>query len=116
MTYRIHSVEAFLGKQVILWLEDETTGQRTWDGTEHCVRVTVDKAPALIQELVRAYAETMQNALIEVAAGGCRTCNNTRRVNGVMFQRGSGDPCPKCMPRAEERIRRAVMLPPKERP
>jgi hypothetical protein len=119
MTFRIRNIEAFHGKQVILWLEDETTHSSTKsDGQgEWCVRLTVDEAPQVIAALNAAYSQTMQHALIDVAAGGCRTCNNTRRVNRAMFDlKGtSGDPCPVCIPRAEERIRKAVMLKPKDR-
>lgn len=117
MNYRIHGIEAFSGRQIILWLEDETTHQQEWDGVQRCVRLTIDEAPAVIEQLISAYSQTMQNALIEVAAGGCRTCGNTRRVNQALldFNRTSGEPCPVCIPRAEERIRKAVMLKPKER-
>ena len=118
-SYHVYNIEAFHGKQVILWLEDEITHQRQFgpSGTTPCVRLTVDEAPAFIEQLIAAYSQTMQHALIDVAAGGCRTCNNTRRVNRALLDLDgtSGEPCPVCIPRAEERIRKSVMLQPKGR-
>jgi hypothetical protein len=114
VTFNVAGVESLHGKQIIVHLADEVTksrekpdGNGTW-----VVRITADEAPRIIQALQQAYAETMQRALIEVAAGGCRTCNNTRRVNrAVMDLEGvTGEPCPVCIPRAEERIRKTLFL------
>lgn len=52
----------------------------------------------------------MDAAMVDVAAGGCRTCNNTRRVNRALIDLDgvTGEPCPVCIPRAEERIKRSM--------
>lgn len=105
--YRVRSIDPFIGNQVIVWLEDEQSGDPgPGDGTEWCVRVTMDEARGLLTELFNAYAVTMQNIAVELAAGGCRACGNTRRVGG--------DPCPTCMPRAQDRLRKAAHLRPRE--
>ena len=114
MTFKIRRVEAFHpGKQVILWLEDEVTHSTTMpEGGEWCVRITVPEAPAVIEQLVAAYTHSFQKAMIEVAAGGCRTCNNTRRVNRALIDLDgmTGEPCPVCIPRADERIRKSMSV------
>lgn len=105
MTYRIREVEAFGGKQIILWLEDETTGAiGPNELTNWCVRLTVDEARLIIPAIFDAYAQTMQDIATELAAGGCRTCRNTRR------DLTNSGPCPVCMPRAERRLRDKVIL------
>lgn len=116
MTYRVHSVEAFTGNQVIVWLEDEQTGARgPGNGSQWCVRVTIDEAPAILSALLSAYVTSIQNVVIELAAGGCRTCRGERRINVNHLSRlmggdGGGEPCPVCMPRAEKRLRQYLRM------
>lgn len=115
MTFRIRNIEAFHpGKQIIIWLEDEITGSTSKGNGqgEWCVRLTVDEAPRAIEALTTAYVNTIQSVLVDVAAGGCRTCDNTRRVNRNLIDLDgvSGDPCPVCIPRAEERIRKSTRI------
>ncbi len=117
MPFRIARVEAFTGNQVILWLADEHSGQTsTVEGSEWCVRLRADSIHPLIADLLEAYGRTMAKVMLEVAAGGCRTCGNTRLVDvnhlaDLMAGGGGGKPCPVCVPRAEERIRKAAHLP-----
>lgn len=112
MAFQIRRVEAFHpGKQIILWLEEETTHNiHMPNGGEWCVRITVPDAPIIIEQLVAAYANSIQAAMVDVAAGGCRTCSNTRRVNRALIDLDgiTGEPCPVCIPRAEERIKRSM--------
>jgi hypothetical protein len=114
MTFRIRSIEAFHpGKQIIIWLEDETSGSsRMPNGGEWCVRLTIDEAPQAIAALNAAYTNTVQSVMIDVAAGGCRICENTRRVNRTLIDLDgtSGDPCSVCIPRAEQRIRKSTQI------
>lgn len=112
MTYVVREVEAFSGNQIILWLSDESTGVTgPGNGSNWCVRVTVDEAPGILADFLAAYATSMQNIAIDLAAGGCRNCGNERRVgvnhlSKLMGGAGGGQPCPVCMPRAEKRLRR----------
>lgn len=112
MTYVVREIEAFTGNQIIIWLQDEATGNHlTESGSSWCVRVTVDEAPGILASLVAAYATSMQNIAIDLAAGGCRNCGNERRVgvnhlSKLMGGAGGGQPCPVCMPRAEKRLRK----------
>lgn len=108
-SFRIRSIDPFVGNQIILWLEDEQSHATGPDGnsSEWCVRLTIDEARTKIAELFDAYAQVMQNVAIEVAAGGCRTCGNDRQMR-------DGSPCPVCIPRAESRIRTAAHLRPKQ--
>lgn len=111
MTYRIHRVQPWVGNQIILWLEDEhtkETGPDGPDGSQWCVRVTVDEARKLIPDIMNAYAVVMQNIAMELACGGCRTCKNERTING--------SPCPVCIPRGEKKLRSVVHLKPKDMP
>ncbi len=118
MAFQVERVEAFLGNQVILWLADETTGSTRMpnDAGEWCVRLRADQISPFIRDLLDAQAKTLSNILLDVAAGGCRTCGNERRIginHFAMLTGGDagGEPCPVCVPRAEERIRKAARLP-----
>lgn len=120
--FRIHSIENMSGKQVILWLKDEHGRTESPDDLSYCVRLPVDEAPQVIADLVEAYASVMQEAMIDIAAGGCRTCGNRRRIAvdggrwSALFHGGEFKPCPVCVPRAEKRIRASLFLPRRHRP
>lgn len=112
-TFRVHSVEpAVFGKgTVIVQLMTErgsfTEGD---DGLGYVVRLTVDEQPVLLAALLDAYRNAVQTALVDLAAGGCRTCGNRRRVGtnplaGLLGGDEGGTPCPTCIPRAERRLR-----------
>lgn len=121
MTYEIKSIKPFGAHQIIIWLADEqshATGPNGASGPQWCVRITVDKAATHLRAFLDAYAQVMSELTIDVAAGGCRTCKNKRKVNQALFDfdNVTGEPCPVCLPRAEERIRKAAMITPKERP
>lgn len=93
----VNRIENFIGNQVIIWLEEEHTGKTEDErGLSYCVRVPVGDAPRVMQEMIAAYVKAMENTMVHVAAGGCRTCHNKRFVNG--------EPCPVCIPRAEKRV------------
>jgi hypothetical protein len=108
MTFRIREVQPFVGKQIILWLEDEQSHLRGPDGDEGaqwCVRLTMDEARSLLPSMMDAYAVCMQELAMELAMGGCRTCRNGRVVDGR--------PCPVCVPRGERRLRSVAHLRPR---
>lgn len=105
MTFRIRHVQPWVGNQIILWLEDEhshETGPDGDEGSQWCVRMTVDEARGIIPSIIDAYAVAMQNIAMELACGGCRTCKNERTIDG--------SPCPVCIPRGEKKLRSVVHL------
>lgn len=111
MNWKIRGVEPWSKGQTVIWLEDPNTGaDGPGDGTQWCATVRLPELPGLIQQLFEAYTKQMQDLAVDLAAGGCRTCKNTRRVNGnplaaLMGQDDGSKPCPDCLPRAEKRLR-----------
>ena len=104
----IDKIEATSRHQIIVTLKGERTGaDGPGDGTQYVVRITVDEAATIVRDLFDAYARALSELAIDVAAGGCRTCGNERRVNRALFDftGTSGDPCPVCVPRAVKRIK-----------
>lgn len=104
-TYVVDRVEGqFPGNQIIIWLADESSGKTSEsDGTgSFCVRIVLPEAPLIIQALIEAHANTLQAVAEELAMGGCRTCANKRQVNG--------GPCPVCVPRGKERLRKLARM------
>lgn len=112
-TYRVESVEpAVFGKgTVIVNLVTEQGGHTVGpDGCTYVLRLTIDEQPVLLGALLDAYRNAVQTALVDLAAGGCRTCDNRRRVGtnplaGLLGGDEGGTPCPTCIPRAERRLR-----------
>lgn len=125
-TFVVRRVESFVGKQIIIWLSEEqggATGPQGDGGPQWCVRVTADDAPRVMRELADAYVSVMQALALDLAAGGCRTCSNTRKVStdasgkqrayvGLMDGE-AWQPCPVCVPRAEKRLRSIAHFSPK---
>jgi hypothetical protein len=116
-SYRIDRVQPWGGAQVILWLADARTGAtEDEDGLTFCIQLKADAIAPLIHDLANAHNEVLSRIMLELAAGGCRTCGNRRKVNvnhlaALMGGDEGGEPCPTCVPRAEERIRKAAHLP-----
>lgn len=102
----IDRIESFMdGGQIIIWLKDEQTGATEDDqGLSYCVRITLMEAPGWIGQFLAAYAKSMQSVATNLAAGGCRECRNERKI----YRDGKWKECPKCIPRAEERLRKLV--------
>jgi hypothetical protein len=118
-THRIHKVEPLGSHQVVIWLEDNDGRTEDAKGLSMCVQLSADAIAPLIHELTDAHMDVLGRVMLELAAGGCRTCNNTRMVGvnhlaALFHGDGGGEPCPVCVPRAEERIRRAAHLPPRK--
>lgn len=85
--------------QIIIFLElDGFTEDEK--GSSYCVRLTLPEAPEVIGDLIRCYSQAMEDVALQLAAGGCRTCDNTRMVKG--------EQCPVCVPRAHKRLREKV--------
>ncbi|MGH9095626.1 MAG: hypothetical protein ACRDXE_10735 [Acidimicrobiales bacterium] len=100
-TYDVERVLLWQGSQIIVQMRHEGTGALAdGQGSTYMLRMTADEAPAVIGALIETYAEMMATALMRVAAGGCRTCGDRRTVDG--------EPCPKCTPRAEKRVKDAL--------
>ncbi len=106
-TQRIREITAHPGNQIIIWI-----GDRNDPSQEHnyAVAVPINDAPKFLAQFQEAYARAMQNVALELAAGGCRTCGNRRYVipEGEPVFNPRRDPCPKCIPRAEERIKKTA--------
>lgn len=62
-----------------------------------CLVLRVDELLPLVHRLIDRYGRVVESTVWDLAAGGCRTCANSRRVNRR--------PCPTCSPRAEKRLR-----------
>ena len=114
--FGVDRVTSWGGHQVTVWLSDAATGAtQTAHGEQYVVQLDLVSAPDLIVALVRAYQEAAQGALVDVAAGGCRTCGGSRKVGPdgrpyLGLFGGEWKPCPACVPRAERRIRDRVLL------
>lgn len=80
-----------------------------------CVRVCVDEVRSLVIDLLVAEGDVLNRLVLDLAAGGCRNCRNDRRIDRDPFADlaggpPTGRPCPTCVPRAEERLRRVARL------
>lgn len=108
-SYEVDHVEPWGGAQLTIWLKDRDGRTEDAEGLGLVVTLAAADVPGFIQDVVGAYAVTMQNLAIHLAAGGCRTCGGERMVRAPgdgLFDRSV--PCPVCLPRADERLRRRV--------
>lgn len=115
--FKVIGVEAFKGNQVVIWLASEADGSTdNPHGGKYAVRVRADAIGPFVRDLLDAQSATLANIMLDVAAGGCRTCSNTRKINvdhlTSLAADGGGEPCPVCVPRATDRLRKAAHLPP----
>lgn len=89
--------------QVVIYMTPQHQGSQPIVLGNDCLVLRIDEVLPLVHWLVDAYGRRLEGTVWDLAAGGCRTCRNRRRVH-VPFDPADVE-CPACTPRAEQRIR-----------